>query len=338
MDTVKGYVEKVIFRNAENGYTVLSVEDNGVSTVCVGSFHDIRPGEFMEFSGEFVFHPRFGQQFKAEKARTVMPEDIASVEKYLGSGAIKGIGAVTARRIIEKFGDDTMRILDEEPERLAEIKGISMKKALEIAATQEEKKDVRNCMIFLGEYGVSNAMSVKLYGLYGQDIYTIVRDNPYQLADEVTGIGFRKADEIARRSGFDAGSGFRIKAGIIYVLQQALEQGNVYLPEDILKQRVMEVLRPLTVDDICEIEETDLNYAIDELAIDSRIRIKIPHKRTASAMEPEQTDNGDGADASGEDPRQIYYSANYYTELGIARMMADLNIRGDSRKIRSEPG
>ena len=181
LDTLKGYVEKVIFRNRENGYTVLSVEDEGISTVCVGSFPEIRPGEFMEFSGEYVLHPRFGQQFKAETARTVVPEDIVAVERYLGSGAIKGIGTVTARRIIEKFGDDTMRILDEEPERLAEIKGISKRKALEIASAQEEKKDMRNCMIFLGEYGVSNAMSVKLYGLYGQEIYTIIRDNPYQI-------------------------------------------------------------------------------------------------------------------------------------------------------------
>ena len=191
MDTLKGFVEKIIFHNPENGYAVLSIEDNELSTVCVGHFSQIEAGTFMEFSGEFVFHPKFGKQFKVSSSRLIMPEDRDAVERYLSSGAVKGIGAVTARRIMEKFGDDALRILDEEPERLAEIKGISMKKAMEIAASQEEKKDLRNVCIFLGDYGVSNAMAVKLYGIYGQDIYRIVRDNPYQLADEVTGIGFR---------------------------------------------------------------------------------------------------------------------------------------------------
>ena len=309
MDTLKGYVEKIIFRNRENGYTVLSVEDDELSTVCVGTFAAVDAGTFMEFTGEYVFHPKFGQQFKVESSRVVMPEDLDAIERYLGSGAVKGIGAVTARRIIEKFGEDTLRILDEEPERLAEIKGISRKKAMEIAASQEEKKDIRNVCIFLGDYGVSNALAVKLYGVYGQDIYKIIRDNPYQLADQVSGIGFRKADEIAHRSGIDPGSDFRIKACIIYTLQNALEQGHVYLPEDILKKSVMETLSPLTVDDICEIEDPDLERCIADLAIDSRIIIK------------------EDTEADRENNRQIYYSQNYYTELGIARMITDLNLK-----------
>ena len=304
--TIKGYVEKIIFRNQQNGYTVLSVEDNDVNTVCVGCFQDINVGEFMEFSGEFVNHPKFGQQFKIEQARSILPEDMAAVERYLGSGAIKGIGMVTARRIIEAFGEDTLRVLDEEPERLAEIKGISRRKALEIAATQEEKKDMRAAMIFLGDYGISNALAVKLYGLYGQDVYTIIRDNPYQLADEVTGIGFRKADEIARCAGVDPGSDYRIKACIVHTLQAALDQGNVYLPEELLKQKVLETLQPNTVDGICEIENQDLERCIADLAIDSRVIIKNNKK---------------------ENIRQIYYSQNYYTELGIARMMTDLNLK-----------
>ena len=310
VDNLRGYVEKIIFRNPQNGYTVLSIEEDGVSTVCVGELHDISAGEFMEFTGEYVFHPRFGQQFKVESARTIIPEDLASVERYLASGAIKGIGAVTARRIIEKFGDDTMKILDEEPERLAEIKGISRSKAQEIAATQAEKKDIRNVCIFLGEYGVSNAMAVRLYGMYDQEIYSIVRDNPYQLADEVSGIGFRKADEIARKSGVDPGSDRRVKACIIYTLQRSLEQGHVYLPEDLLKQKVLETLRPQTVDDICEVEGQDIARCVIDLALDNRIIIK------------------DGT------PPQVYYSSSYYTELSIASMLRDLDLHTDINEDR----
>ena len=319
MKTIQGYVEKIIFHNHQNGYTVLSIEDNGINTTCVGCFYDVHAGEYMEFTGEFVIHPRFGQQFKAESAKTVIPENLTAVERYLGSGAIKGIGMVTARRIIERFGEDTMRILDEEPERLAEIRGISRRKAQEIAAALEEKKDLRNVMIFLGDYGISNAMAVKLYGLYDQDIYAIIRDNPYQLADEVTGIGFRKADEIARRAGVDPGSDFRIKACIVYTLQKALEQGHVYLPDQVLKQRVLETLQPLTVDDLCEVEDQDLERCLTDLTIDSRIVMKYQLQSSA----------GSSSDSPETEPsRQIYDSRNYYTELGIARMLWDLNLKG----------
>ena len=302
MEKLRGYVEKIIFQNPATGFTVISVEENGESTVCAGALQGINAGEYMEFTGEFVIHPRFGLQFHSDQGRIIVPEGLDAVERYLGSGAVKGIGPVLARRIIEKFGEDTLRILDEEPERLAEINGISRRKAQEIAAVQEEKKDLRNVCIYLAEYGISNAMAVKLFGLYDQDIYTIIRDNPYQLADEVSGIGFRKADEIARRTGVDPGSDFRIRACIVYVLQRALNQGNVYLPDFFLKQQVMKELQPVTVDGICEIEDSDLEEGLQKLLMEQRIIIK------------------------GTDPRQIYDSQNYYTELAIARMLADRNL------------
>jgi len=302
VDKLKGTVEKIIFRNPANGYTVLSVDTKDESVVCTGYLQQINAGESMEFTGEYVFHPKYGQQFHSDQARMVMPEGPEALERYLGSGAIKGIGPVLARRIVERFGEDTLRILDEEPERLSEIKGITKRKAQEIAAYQEEQKDLRNVCIFLGEYGISNALAVKLYGLYDQRIYTIIRDNPYQLADEVSGIGFRKADEIARKTGVDPGSDYRIRACIIYILQAALEQGNVYLPDNVLKHRVMQTLQPVTVDGICEIEDSDLENGLMGLLLEQRIIIK------------------------GTEPRQVFYSQNYYTELGIARMLADLNL------------
>lgn len=327
MDTIKGYVEKVIYRSRQNGFTVLSVETDGIETVCVGEFAEVHAGEFMEFSGEFVLHPRFGRQFKAEQSRTVVPEDLVSAERYLGSGAIKGIGIVTARRIIEMFGDDTMRILDEEPERLAEVRGISKRKAQEIAACLEEKKDLRNVCIFLGGYGISNALAVKLYGMYDQEIYKIIRDNPYQLADEVFGIGFKKADEIARHAGIERGSDFRIKACIIYTLQKALEDGHVYLPDDILKQKTLETLSPLTVDDICEVEDQDLERCLMDLLMDSRIIIKT--RETGSSEQPEDDPALEPEEQEPRTERQVYYSQNYYTELAIARMITDLNLHAE---------
>ncbi len=305
MEKLKGTVEKIIFRNPANGYTVLSVELADDSMVCTGYLQQMNAGEYMEFTGEYVFHPKYGQQFHTDQAQRIMPESLEGLERYLGSGAIKGIGPVLARRIIERFGEDTVRILDEEPERLAEIRGITRQKAQQIASAQEEQKDLRNVCIFLGEYGITNALAVRLFGLYDQEIYTIIRDNPYQLADEVSGIGFRKADEIARRTGIDPGSDYRIRACIIYVLEQALEQGNVYLPDHILKHRVMQTLQPVTVDGICEIEDTDLENALVGLLLEQRLIIK------------------------GTDPRQVFYSRNYYTELGIASMMAGLNLHVD---------
>lgn len=305
MEKIRGYVDKIIYRNQDNGYTVLNIEENGCETPCTGVFRFIDEGEYLELTGEFVFHPSYGEQFKVEYSESIEPESAAAIERFLGSGAIKGIGQVTAHRIVEKFGDDALRIIDEEPERLAEIKGISLKKAQEISAQQEEKKDLRKALIFLGGYGISNAMAVKIYRQYEHDVYSIIRENPYQLADDITGIGFRKADEIAFNAGIAPNSEFRIKSCIIHVLMQAANEGSVYLPDDVLKDRVLETLQPVTVDDICDIERSDLDRCIMDLAVDCRLILK----------------DIDGV-------RQVYYSSYYYTELNIAGMLHRLNLKG----------
>ena len=306
LETIKGYVQKIIYRNADNGYCVLSIEENGCENICVGNFRYVDDGEYLELDGEFVFHPSYGEQFKVSNYRNIVPQDVVSIERFLGSGAIKGIGEVTAKRIVQKFGEDTLRILDEEPERLAEIKGISAHKAQEIAAQQEEKKDLRNAMVFLGNYGISNAMAVKIYKQYQQDVYTIIRENPYRLADDITGIGFRKADEIACNAGVAPNSEFRIKSCIIHVLMKSAGEGNVYLPDTVLKQKVMETLRPVTVDDICDIEMSDLENCVMDLAIEKRLILK-----------PDSEGN-----------REVFYAPYYYTEAGIAKMLHQLNLRG----------
>lgn len=310
MESFKAYVEKIIYRNEDNGYTVLSAEENGCETVCVGVFQFIDEGEYLEFFGEFVFHPSYGEQFKIDHAQPIAPEDVYSIERYLASGAIKGIGQVTAHRIVEKFGEDSLRILDEEPERLAEIKGISLSKAQEIAASMEEKKDLRKALMFLSEFGISNKMAVKIYAQYQEMIYQILRENPYQLADDILGIGFRKADEIAQRAGIALDSDYRIRSCLLHELAQAAAQeGHVYLPEDELITRTLYTLRPPMVDGFELIGPESIKRNLMDLAIEKKIIEKV---------QPDK-----------EDSPRVYYSAYYFTELGIARMMHNLNLKGE---------
>ena len=296
-----------------NGYTVMSVEEEDGHVTCTGNCFMLEEGEYVELTGEHVFHPTYGLQFKIESAKSSLPQETLAIERYLASGAIKGIGAVTAKRIVEKFGPDTLRILDEEPERLAEIKGISKRKAQEIGVCQEEKKELRNALIFLGEYGISNALAVKIYNQYQDEIYSIIRTNPYRLADDISGIGFKKADEIAFKTGIEPGSEFRIKSCIIHVLVQAASDGNVYLPEDILIRMTQSILAPADAQEVYDISEEEIKRCIMDLAVDCRLILK----------------EADGV-------CQVYYSVYYYTELYIARLLHNINITGKEKPERIE--
>ncbi len=215
METVTGYVDHVVFRNEENGYTVFNLESDDGEVTCVGSFHYITEGELLELEGEYVNHSVYGTQLKVLTHKVKEPEDLVSIERYLGSGAIKGIGASLAGRIVRRFKEDTFRIMEEEPERLAEIKGISKRKAQEIAVQVEEKRDMRKAMIFLQKYGISTALAVKIYEYYGSRLYEVMQENPYQLADNISGVGFKTADEIASRIGIHKDSDFRIRSGLV---------------------------------------------------------------------------------------------------------------------------
>ena len=218
MAVLEGFVEHIIFRNEENGYTVLNLVSQEDEITCVGIFSVISEGESVEMTGEYTSHPSYGEQFKVESFQPKAPEDELSIERYLGSGAIRGVGAALAARIVRHFGPDTFRIIEEEPERLAEIKGISQRKAMEIAEQVEEKRELRDAMIYLQQYGISLTLAVKIYHTYGQKIYRILQENPYQLADDIQGIGFKIADEIASRVGIHTDSDFRIRSGVLYVL------------------------------------------------------------------------------------------------------------------------
>ena len=303
MENVKGYIEKIVYRNEENGYTVMSVNADGEEITCVGIFHYIGEGEYLELQGEYIEHPSYGEQLSVKEYEIIAPEDEISMIRYLGSGAIKGVKISTATKIVNRFKKDTFRIMEEEPERLAEIKGISLNKAKEIAMQMEEKKDMRKAMIFLGQYGISMSLAVKIYNFYGPGLYDVVRVNPYKMADDIDGIGFKIADEIASHVGINTDSDFRIKSGILYALQQAGINGNVYLPYNQLIRQAEELLG---------LTEVNLDKHLTDLSIEKRIIMREEN-----------------------DEKVIYSSQFYFTELSIARYLNDLNVssKTDEKKV-----
>lgn len=294
METVTGYVDHIVYRNQENGYTVFNLDTEDGEVTCVGSFNYINEGEMLEIEGDYINHNVYGTQLKVSTHQVKEPEDLVSIERYLGSGAIKGVGAALAGRIVRRFKEDTFRIIEEEPERLAEVKGISERKAREISVQVEEKKDMRKAMIFLQKYGVSTTLGVKIYQFYGNKLYQVLEENPYQLADNIDGVGFKTADEIASRIGIHADSDFRIRSGLFYVLQQAVGEGHIYLPQEALVQRAVHLLGV----DICDAEK----YIMD-LCIDRKIVMKEENEEI-----------------------RIYPTHYYYLELNTAKMLHDLDI------------
>ena len=297
MEVVTGYVEHIVFRNDENGYTVFRLENDDGEITCVGNFNFISEGENMELRGEYTNHSVYGLQLKVSSHTLKEPEDVVSIERYLGSGAIKGVGQALAGRIVKKFREDTFRIIEEEPERLAEIKGISERKAREIAEQVEEKKDMRKAMIYLQKYGISNRLAAKIYQRYGLDVYKVLEENPYQLADSIEGIGFKTADEIAARIGIHTDSDYRIKSGLFYTLQQAVSEGHVYLPQEELLRRAGILL---------EVEIKDIEKHVMDLCIERKTVMK---------------------EYEGE--IRVYPAHYYYLELNTAKMLYDLDIDCD---------
>ena len=291
---LKGYLEHFLFRNEDNGYTVFNLAMEKEDVICVGSFKSIEQGETLELTGEFVSHNIYGEQFKVEDYKIIPPEDRVAMERYLGSGAIKGLGEALAKRIVKAFGNDTFRIIEEEPERLTEIKGISERKARDIAVQMMEKKDLREAMLFLQKYGISNTLAIKIYKEYGLDIYSVLKENPYKMAEDITGIGFKIADEIAKKAGIKTDSDYRIRSGLLYTLLQAVSEGHSYLPVNVLKERA-----GLLLGVPAEVMEAQLS----NLAMDKKIMLKT---------------YGEVVHA--------YATSMYFAEQSIARKLWELNI------------
>lgn len=311
---LKGYVERIIYTNAENGHTIMEValsseevqrlrgenpdfaKDIDESMVCVGTLYLLNTGEYAAFRGDFTVHPNYGLQFKVTGYEESQPEDIDAMERYLGSGAIKGVGPALAARIVRHFKADTFRVIEQNPEELSQIKGISERMAMEIADQIVEKRDMRRAMIYLGKLGIGMNLAVKIYKEYGENLYGIIRENPYRLADDMEGVGFKIADEIARNAGVEPDSPYRIKSGVLYTLSRAMAGGHVYLPMDMLVQYAEGILG---------VEISGSEDVLTELMIEHKITVR---------------DAGD--------VKAVYLSSLYRTELSAAHRLSELAAEG----------
>ena len=296
METVKGYVEHIVFRNEDNGYTVFNLNNDDGDLTCVGNFNYLSEGELVEVNGEYVVHSVYGTQLRVLNYEIKAPEDLLSIERYLGSGAIKGVGASLAGRIVKKFREDTFRIIEEEPERLAEVRGISERMAREIAVQVEEKKDMRKAMIYLQKFGISTTLAAKIYQFYGPKTYQVLEGNPYQLADQIQGIGFKIADEIATKIGIHSDSDFRIRSGIFYTLNKLAELGHCYATREQLIEKASVLL---------EVEQPELEITLDEML------------RTNDIIR-------DVFEEKFEEKEAIYLPPYYFSESGCAKRLVHL--------------
>ncbi len=290
MEKLVGYVEHIIYQNPENGYTVMELVCEDEEITCTGSCKGLSEGENIEAQGEYTEHPLYGKQFKITSYSVVAPTDRVSMERYLASGAVKGVGPALAKRIIKRFGDDTFRIIEEEPERLIEIKGISQRIAREIAAQMEEKRDLRDALVYLQQFGISNTLAIKIYDTYGMGLYKIMQENPYRLAEDISGVGFKVADEIASKIGIHTDSDYRIRSGLLYTLLQSVGEGHCFLPLDILLRRASLLLG---------VEEKYIQPQVDNLIMDKKLIRK---------------------------GQNIYAASYYYAELNCAHMLHQLNM------------
>ncbi len=297
MENISGYIEHIVFSNKDNGYTVFTLTTDTEEITCVGDLHAAGEGMGVILSGTYVTHPVYGRQFSFSSYELNMADDEVSILRYLSSGAVKGVGPARAKKIVEAFGTDTFRVMEEEPEMLSKIKGITPRLAQEIGAAVTEGHDLRKAMVFLQKFGISNNLANKIYKRFGSEIYEIMQKNPYRLAEEIEGVGFRTADEIAVNAGIERESVYRIRSGILYALSSAVSEGHVYLPKETLISRAAQLL---------ELPEDLIEDQMNELMMER----KIISKRS-------------------DDEVRVYSPAFYNMEIACARMLLDLDVAVD---------
>ncbi len=300
---IKGQIERVTYFNEENNYTIAKMKVPGrveLITV-VGTLFSVTPGEVLKLSGYWETHPRYGEQFKVISCESVLPATVKGIEKYLGSGMIRGIGPVMAKRLVSKFGDGTLTVIEQDIERLHEVEGIGEKRIAMIKKAWEEQKDIRDVMIFLQGQGVSPAYAVKIYKQYGKDSVKIVSENPYKLAMDIFGIGFITADKIAEKIGVPRDSQVRVEAGILYTLHQLSDDGHVYYPYEPLIRKCSEILK---------VEESTVPYALDSIASENKVVIEEPATRNSQPVI--------------QDVKAVYLTKFHVAELGIASRLKTL--------------
>lgn len=297
MDSISGYIEHIIFSNKENGYTVFELTTDTEDITCVGDLHAVGEGMSVKLSGQYVNHPVYGRQFSFTEYELCMADDEDAILRYLSSGAIKGIGPARAKKIVAAFGTDTFRVMEEEPEMLSKVSSISPRLAQEIGAFVAESADLRKASVFLQKFGITNNLATKIYRKYGNEIYKVMEENPYRLAEDIEGIGFRTADEIALAAGIKKGSVYRIKSGILYTLTSAVAEGHIYLEKDQLIKRCAELL---------EIPEEDIGTECENLSMEKKLVVKRKDREI-----------------------RVYTAAFYHMEIMCARMLLDLDITID---------
>lgn len=303
MEYLSGVVERITFINEENGFCVIKIKSKGFSELVtvVGNMASVNVGAVVSLKGEWKYNSKYGKQFCVYSYKETMPATIAGIEKYLGSGLIKGIGPVNAKRIVKVFGEDTIRVIEDEPERLIEVDGIGPKRIEMIRKAWQDQKEIKNVMLFLQSHGVSTAYAVKIFKTYGSDSIEIVKDNPYRLADDIWGIGFKTADRIAQAMGYDRESYQRIRSGIIYVLNEFANDGHCFARRTDLIKRSSEIL---------EIGEEDIESAIKNMLEDKTV-----------IMEYDDA---------------IYLPPFYHSEVGVARRIAEI-VRTKSKYCSYNP-
>ncbi len=300
---LEGYINKIIYQNDENSYTVFVVETADDTETFVGQVPGIAEGMYIVADGEYVHHPQYDLQFSVSSAELSMPSDTEGILRFLSSGIIKGVGEVLAKRIVKKFGDDTLRIMEEEPERLAEISGISERMSMKIAVCYNENRSYRNVIIFLSKYGISVNQAMKIYAEFSDQIYDVIRKNPYEIAGRVPGIGFKTVDAIAMQTGIDVDSEHRIKAAIIFALNQAMSLGHIYMPEKML---IEDVYHLISSEQEMDIFSDRVHGIITDMELNRSLILKDINGETA-----------------------VYNRWNFFMELDSARRLLDLRLDYD---------
>ena len=324
MDSLSGSIERVTFYNPENGYSVLRLRPERLlrhpgigsdgTAVIVGNLLELSPGEQVQLKGNWVNHSKHGLQFQVETCEQTLPATTAGICRYLGSGLIKGIGPSLAERIVQKFGAQTMEIIEQSPERLQEVPDIGPKRSARIARAWQEQRQVKAIMIFLHDHGISTTLSVKIYKTYGEDALQVVKTDPYRLARDIRGIGFKTADKIAQTLGLPADHPSRVEAGIIYALNELTDDGNVFAPRALLIEQAAQLLGVTNAD------ESLLPAAIERLAQDDRVRqelIPFTLDAAASARRVAETPAAYSQPA-------VYLTPLYYSEANVAERLRKL--------------
>ena len=299
---IQGVVDQIVYKNDDNGYVVLKLKTKDDLIAAVGYVPFITEGQRVKIEGEWVIHPTFGQQVKIKSCEEILPSNIEGIERYLSSGLIPGIGPVTAKNIVKKFGEDSLDIIEMNPGKLKEVDGIGEKKAFAISEAFKEQRELKNVMVFLQTYGVSTAYGIKIFKKYGQNTINTVRENPYKLCEDISGIGFKTADRIARNLGMPLNSIERAKAGIKYILYSFTANGHTYLP---MKNLLFESKRLLNIPEEIIKEAVSISAASKDIVIE-------------------------GEEYSS---TNVYLSSFYYAELGVARRLIEISLSGTEKNL-----